>query len=81
METSELNYVRNQLQERKGSWPTISKETSVPYSSLAKVARGETEDPGVKMIEKLGRYLRLLERQEAERAALGGERQQEAACG
>jgi hypothetical protein len=70
METTELDFVMRQLQERKGSWPQIEKETGLDYSWLSKLARGVIDDPGVKKIGKLAVYFRLLSKQEAERAAL-----------
>jgi predicted transcriptional regulator len=69
MDKSELDFVLEQLQERKGSWMHIAKDTGMPYSWLSKLARGVIDDPGVKKIEKLASYFRLLERQENERAA------------
>ena len=76
MGTSELDFVLRQLQERKGRWPQIEKDTGMPYSWLSKLARGLIDDPGVKKIEKLARYFRLLEKQEAERAGLCAEPRQ-----
>jgi len=76
MGTSELDFVLRQLQERKGGWPQIEKDTGMPYSWLSKLARGLIDDPGVKKIEKLARYFRLLEKQEAERAGLCAEPRQ-----
>lgn len=75
METSEYDFVMRQLQERKGSWPQIEKDTGMPYSWLSKLARGLIDDPGVKKIEKLARYFRLLARQEIERTTHCAERQ------
>lgn len=70
METSELDFVLRQLKTRKGSWPQVCAETGVDYSWLSKLARGMFEEPGVKKIETLARYFRLLEKHEAERATL-----------
>lgn len=79
MDTSELDFVLGQLQERKGNWPQIEKDTGMPYSWLSKLARGLIDDPGVKKIEKLARYFRLLEKQENERAIHCAEPRQAAA--
>ncbi len=79
MDTSELDFVLRQLQERKGNWPQIEKDTGMPYSWLSKLARGLIDDPGVKKIEKLARYFRLLDKQETERAAHCAEPRQAAA--
>lgn len=72
MESSELDYVLIQLQERKGSWPQIERETRLPYSWLSKLARGEINDPGVKKIERLGRYFRMCAKQDRERESIAG---------
>ncbi len=82
MEPSELDFVLRQLQFRKGDWPQIGKDTGMPYSWLSKLARGLIDDPGVKKIEKLARYFRLLDKQDSERAAhfAGVAPQQEAAA-
>ena len=79
METSELDFVLGQLQERKGGWPQIEKDTGTPYSWLSKLARGLIDDPGVKKIDRLARYFRLLEKQETERAVHCAEQRQIAA--
>lgn len=76
---TELDFVLRQLQERKGGWPQIAKETGIAYSSLSKMARGDIDDPGVRKIEALARYFRLLQKQEAEREALAAPRQEAAA--
>lgn len=70
MENTELQYVLDQLQARKGSWPQIEKDTGLDYSWLSKLSRGLIEDPGIKKIAKAARYFRLLEQHERERAAL-----------
>jgi hypothetical protein len=79
METSELDFVLRQLQERKGSWPQIAKETGIAYSSLSKMARGDIEDPGVRKVEVLARYFRLLGKHESERAGISAPAREAAA--
>lgn len=68
MEISLLDYVVQQLQSRKRGWPTIARDTGIPYSTVGKIARGEIRDPGVRAIETLAKHLQLLERHDAERA-------------
>lgn len=70
MTVPDLDYVRAQLEARKGTWPEIERETGLDYSWLAKVARGVTDDPGIKKVTRAARYFRLLEQIEADRAAL-----------
>lgn len=68
-EQSIHSYVLSQLTARKRTWPTIAAETEIAYPTLGKIARGEIADPGVKKIERLAKYFRLLELQDAERGA------------
>lgn len=63
----------NGLNARKGTWPSIAADTGVPRSTIAKIAGGQTPNPGVQTVEQLAEHLRLLERQEAERRAPGTE--------
>jgi hypothetical protein len=49
-------YVIEQLQATKGTWPAVAKGSRVPLRSLEKIARREIENPGVQTVEKLARY-------------------------
>lgn len=40
-----LSYVRRRLEEFRGQWPRIHRESNVPYDSIAKLARGERPNP------------------------------------
>lgn len=57
-----LDYVRTQLNDRKGTWPIISDVADVPYDTLTKIAQGQTVDPGVHTVQKLADYFWALER-------------------
>jgi len=48
-----LSYVQTQLNQRKGNWTVISKSANVPYSTLAHIAQGVTDNPRVKTIQAL----------------------------
>ena len=73
MEIISLDFVKAALQRHKGDWPQIASETGVPYDTLSKIARGATDDPGVRKVEKLAANLKM-------RDAQGLERQGEAAA-
>lgn len=51
-------YVLDRLQAAKGGWPTIADEAGVSLRTLEKIARRETKDPSVRLIEKLAKYFR-----------------------
>lgn len=53
-----LPYVLKCLQAKKGSWPTIAKETKLDYSWLTKLAQEKIPDPSVNKIQKLNDYFR-----------------------
>jgi len=58
MNDSIHEYVIEQLQASKGTWPKVAKGSKVPKRTLEKIARREIADPGVKTVEKLARYFR-----------------------
>ena len=58
METPMYEFVMNQLQERKGSWPAVSRGSGVSVKTVAKIARREIKDPGVSHIQALHDYFR-----------------------
>lgn len=60
VETDILLYVRQQLEERKGTWPTIAEETGIPYDTITKIAQRQIEDPKVSKVQVLANYFRGL---------------------
>lgn len=58
MEESLYDYVMDQLEASKGSWPTVAADADVALSTLVKIARREIADPGVSHIEKLAKHFR-----------------------
>jgi transcriptional regulator with XRE-family HTH domain len=46
------------LNASKGEWPQVVAGSGVPMSTVARIASGETENPGVQQIEKLAAYFR-----------------------
>jgi len=55
-----LQYVRERLPDpsNKERLEEIAKGADVPYHTLLKIAKGETEDPRVSTVENLIRYFR-----------------------
>ena len=51
-------YVVDQLQRSKGTWPKVAKGSGVSRRTLEKIARREIADPGVANCEKLAVYFR-----------------------
>lgn len=51
-------YVLEELARAKGSWPAIAEATGISYRTIEKIARQETEDPGVSLIERLAEHFR-----------------------
>jgi transcriptional regulator with XRE-family HTH domain len=51
-------YVLDRLQAAKGGWPTVAEETGISIRTIEKIARQETKDPSVRLIEKLATYFR-----------------------
>jgi len=58
MSESIYQYVLDQLNQVKGTWPAVAEATGIPHRTLEKIARQETKDPGVSSIEKLAGYFR-----------------------
>ena len=58
MEHGLLQYIRERLPlpSEKEKLETIAKGADVPYHTLLKIAKGETEDPRVSTVENLLRY-------------------------
>ena len=58
METTMYDFVMYQLQERKGSWPAVSRGSGVSIKTLGKIARREIKDPGVSHVQALYDYFK-----------------------
>lgn len=70
MDTPILEFVLEELDARKGTWPAISKAMEPNawqsyYSWLTKLAQGRIPDPGVNKIQALADYLRGVSRKRA----------------
>jgi len=60
---SPFKYVKERLPapSNREELEKIAKAADVPYHTLLKIAKGETEDPRVSTIENLLRYFREIE--------------------
>lgn len=57
-ELSIHEFVVEQLQEAKGRWPVVAEETGISRRTIEKIARRESRDPAVSLIERLAKYFR-----------------------
>ncbi len=53
-----IDTVVSQLQALKGQWPRVAEESGVPLRTLQKIATGETQDPGIRHVQRLLDYFR-----------------------
>jgi hypothetical protein len=51
-----LGRVVEQLQARKGQWPTVAMESGVPYKTVVKIGMRTTKSPRIATVEKLSTY-------------------------
>lgn len=56
VEKTLLQYVLDELQARKGTWPKVAAETGLDYSWLTKLALGQINNPSVHKIQALADY-------------------------
>jgi predicted transcriptional regulator len=52
------DYVLAELGKRNGSWPTVARESGVPYGTLKKIATKSTTAPRIDTLEQLAAYFR-----------------------
>lgn len=58
MTESIYQYVLDQLESAKGTWPEVAEDTGVSRRTIEKIARREVKNPGVSHIETLASYFR-----------------------
>lgn len=68
MDESILLYVKRRLEESRGEWPQISKDTGVPYFTVTNIAQGKVEDPRISTMQKLYNHLKASDPAEARAA-------------
>lgn len=61
MSESIYEYVLQKLEQTKGTWPLVAKETGMSLSTIKKIARREVADPGVSLIERLHSHFKSKE--------------------
>jgi len=52
-----LPTVRILLEQRRGEWPEISRQTGIPYRTIQNLAQGVVAGPRVSTVEALYQYL------------------------
>lgn len=62
MSESIHQFVIDELQARKGTWPVIAGATRISRKTIEKIATRTVKNPGVKHIETLARYFRSSEK-------------------
>ena len=56
METDLLAFVVQNLRGSVGRWKEIAEASGVPYSTVAKIGQGETENPRIESVQKLANH-------------------------
>lgn len=51
-----LDFVRRRLDECKGKWAYVSRDSGVPYFTIAKIAQGAVTNPRVNTVQALADY-------------------------
>jgi predicted transcriptional regulator len=51
-----LSFVRRRLDEVRGHWVEVSRESGVPYHTLTKIAQGQVPDPRISTVQRLVDY-------------------------
>lgn len=51
-------FVIDQLQIAKGTWPAIAERTGISKRTIEKIANGDIKDPAVSNVETLSNYFR-----------------------
>lgn len=60
--------VKRRLEQSRGRWPDIAKSTSIPISTIRKIAQGQIADPGVSKVQTLLDHFAAVDAFEARRA-------------
>lgn len=58
-------YVLARLETTEATYAEIAKGSGVPLSTVTRIARQDTKDPSVHVIERLNRYFRQREHRKA----------------
>jgi len=51
-----LAKVVHRLLSRRGDWPTVARESGVPYTTLTHIAQGHSRDPRISTVQALHDY-------------------------
>lgn len=65
MGSSILERVRLGLEETKGRWPEVAKQSGVPYPTIKSIVQGLSKSPRIDTLEKLDAYFEEIRRSAA----------------
>lgn len=51
-----IDFVRESLNNNKGTWPAVCEETGLDYSWLTKFAQGKIPNPGYQRVDALAKH-------------------------
>lgn len=51
-----LSFVKRRLEEKRGSWVDVARDSGVPYHTLTKIAQGQVENPRIETVQRLVDY-------------------------
>lgn len=52
-----MDQLRHGLDQARGHWPVIAQDTGIDYFTIARIARGETENPRIDTVERIQGWL------------------------
>ena len=58
-----MDQLRQGLEGARGHWPMISRETGIDYFTIARIARGETQNPRIETVERIQEWLTQFEQE------------------
>jgi transcriptional regulator with XRE-family HTH domain len=56
---SELTRIIDKLQAARGQWHVVAEQLGIPRITLARIARGQTDNPTLSTLEKLRPVLKM----------------------
>jgi len=51
-----LAFVLRKLEESRGKWVEVARDSGVPYHTLTKIAQGQSPDPRIDTVQRLVDY-------------------------
>jgi transcriptional regulator with XRE-family HTH domain len=60
-----LQFVVSRLESREFTYQQVAEGSGVPKRTIEKIARGETQNPGIRHVEKLAAFFRSSQKEAA----------------